>query len=248
MKFTIEPAKGTTESKELEKLKSEVVATRKTTAKELSEVEKNHIRAAEKLSVQEYPIIYPVMATIGYMVRDMEGGNHQAIEFIRAGLPSSTLQTGKNFLYDLVLDFDKLDEDSKQRVDCLDWLARKNKIATNRFLDAIEKGIEEFSRRQTNIMVAAKRPDLAEKIFKDAISEGTKSTQNKSLASRIAGLVQPAKPQVVIDQSSKTVNVDARAQVVSFSDFQKRQDKMIRGRVEGEEEKDYVDAEEVVNE
>lgn len=236
MKLQIIPAKSTKDSQELEKLTEETLAISKKNDSALTDEEKENIKKADKLTVQEYPLIFPLRATIGHMVRNMDGKNHQAIEFIRASLPANAQVHSKNFMFDLVSEFDSLDEASQNRVDCLDHLSRRNKIGVQRFLAALAEGIEVNSKTMTKMLIAAKRPDLVGRIFDDAMTEKTKSTQNKNLASKIAGVVE-SKPSVVVDQSTNVtrVDIDARQQVVSFADFQKNQDKQIRGkRIEDE--------------
>lgn len=246
-KIQVVPVKKS-EAEEIQALTVQTQTAMRLSSKELKEEEKNIIRAAEKLPVSEYPIIYPLQGTIGFMTRNMEGGNTQAIEFVRASIPQVTLRTGNNFLVDLVREFDKLDEASQNRIDCLDHLARKNGIGIARFIDAMADGVEFISKRMTTMVIAAKRPDLAAKILKSAENESLKSVAHKKLAANISGLEQKESPLVKVETGNKITNNTQINQnvVLSFSDFQKEQDKLIRG-ANSAEEKEFVDGE-LVNE
>jgi hypothetical protein len=234
--------KQLTDKEELEKLTKETLAITKVNAKELSEEEKHSIREAEKLNVRDYPIIFPIRATIGFMTRNMDGKNHQAIEFVRSTFPAQV--PSKSYLMMLVDEFDSLDEHSQNRVDCLDILTRKHRITPMRFLDALTEGITVFHNYQTKAIIASKKPDLAEKILKSAENESLKSAEHKKLAAKIAGLIDE-KPLVQVDTGSKTtVNSTTNNNLVlSFTEFVKSNDKLIRGQVE--EKKDYIEGESV---
>jgi hypothetical protein len=238
--------KQLTDKEELEKVTQETLAITKKNNKELTEDEKLSIINAEKLNKEDFPIILPMRATIGFMVRNMDGKNQQAIEFIRAGLPTNA-NGNTNFLAALVHEFDRLDIDSQNRVDCLDWLSRKNRINPSRFLEALVEGITFSHNQMTRAIIASKKPDLAEKIFDSAEKESLKSAEHKKLAAKVAGLIDE-KPLVNVDTGSKTtVNNNTQNNVVlSFSDFVKGNDKLIRG-ANGRLQKDYVEGE-IVNE
>lgn len=236
--------KQLTDKEELAKVTQETIALSKKNDKELTEEEKLAVRNAEKLNVQNFPLIFPMRATIGFMIRNMDGRNQQAIEFIRAILPQTAGHV--SMLVHLVNDYDKLDEDSKNRVDCLDWLARRNKVTVQRFLDALAEGITWSYTNMTKVIIASKKPDLAEKIFKSAENESLKSSQHKKLAAQVAGLISD-KPLVQVDTGDKSIHHgDVNNTVVlSFSDYTKQNDKLIRGP-NVVDRKDYVDGE-VVN-
>jgi hypothetical protein len=237
--------KQLTDKEELEKVTQETLAITKNN-KELSDEEKLTIINASKLNKEDFPIILPMRATIGFMVRNMDGKNQQAIEFIRAGLPTNA-NVNTNFLAALVSEFDNLDINSQNRVDCLDWLARKNRINPSRFLEALVDGITFSHNQMTRAIIASKKPDLAEKIFDSADKESLKSAEHKKLAAKVAGLIDD-KPLVNVETGSKTTNNynNQTNVVLSFSDFVKSNDKLIRGQ-NGEKEKDYVEGE-IVNE
>jgi hypothetical protein len=238
--------KQLTDKEELEKVTQETLAITKKNNKELSDEEKLTIINASKLNKEDFPIILPMRATIGFMVRNMDGKNQQAIEFIRAGLPTNA-NVNTNFLAALVSEFDNLDINSQNRVDCLDWLARKNRINPSRFLEALVDGITFSHNQMTRAIIASKKPDLAEKIFDSADKESLKSAEHKKLAAKVAGLIDD-KPLVNVETGSKTTNNynNQTNVVLSFSDFVKSNDKLIRGQ-NGEKEKDYVEGE-IVNE
>lgn len=231
------------DAQELEKITQETLAITKKNDSDLTDDEKLIIKSAIKLNIQDYPIIFPLRATIGFMVRNMDGKNQQAIEFIRASLPANAPQLAKSYIMRLVEDFDALDEDSRNRVDCLDWLCRKNKITPTRFLEAVTTGIVVFNNHMTTAIIASKKPDIASKIIASAENESLKSHHHKKLAAQMAGLIDD-KPIVQIDTGDKTTNnnVTNNNVVLTFSDFVRQNDKNIRGQI-GEMEKDYVEGE-----
>lgn len=239
--------KQLTDKEELEKLTQETLAITKKNDKELTEEERLAVKEAKDLNIQEYPLIRPMRATIGFMVRNMDGKNHQAIEFIRASLPINAATLGRNFMFELVCEFDKLDENSQNRVDCLDWLSRKHKVGVVRFLQSMNDGITFFHNEMTKSIIASKKPELAEKIFKSAENESLKSAAHKTLAAKVAGLTDD-KPLVQVDTGTKTTinNNSNQTVVLDFSSFVKENDKLIRGQ-NVEKQVDYVDGE-VVNE
>lgn len=221
--------KQLTDKEELEKITQETLAITRKNSKELADEEKDTIRNAIKLNKEDFPIILPMRATIGFMVRNMDGKNQQAIEFIRAGLPA--ISNGESFLVNLVREFDKLDVDSQNRVDCLDWLSRKNRVNPSRFLEALVEGITFSHNQMTRAIIASKKPDLAEKIIGDALKESKDKIANKSLAARVTGLEQD-KPLVNVETGSKTINNNTTNNnvILSFADFVRDNDKLIRGQ------------------
>lgn len=235
--------KQLTDKEELEKITQETLAITKKNDKELSDEEKLVCKNAGKLNIQDFPLIFPMRATIGFMVRNMDGKNQQAIEFIRATLPANAPQMAKNYIMKLVDDFDKLDIDSQNRVDCLDWLARKNKVTPARLMDTLEEGISVFYSRMTRVIIASKKPDIAEKIIKSAENESLKSHHHKKLAAQVAGLIDD-KPLVSVETGNRiTNNTQVNNNVVlGFADWQKQNDKVIRGEI-GPKEVDYVEGE-----
>lgn len=246
MKIQAVPLKKT-EAEEIQSLTKQTQTALQNSSRELSHEEKLIIQEAKALSVQEFPIIYPMQGTIGRMTRNLDGGNHQAIELIRAGIPTMSMKTGSNNLLDLIIAFDKLDEASQNRIDCLDHLARKNRVAISRFLDAMTEGLDFISRRETAIIVANKRPDLARKILKSAQDESLKSVAHKKLAANMAGLETGRESPVKIEIGDRTTNNTQINQnvVLSFSEFSKMNNKLIRGKEE--EKKDFVEGE-IINE
>lgn len=236
--------KQLTDKEELEKLTQETLAITKKNDRELKDDEKLAVRNAEKLSVQDYPLIFPVRATIGFMTRNMDGRNQQAIEFIRTTLLQTTGKVSR--IVRFVEEFDTLDDNSKDRVDCLDWLARKYKLTVMEVLGALTEGITTFHNEMTKVIIASKKPDVAEKIFKSAENEGLKSHHHKKLAAQVAGLIDD-KSLVTVETGNKTINNNTTNQtvVIGFSDWQKKNDKVIRGEI-GQKEVDYVEGE-VVN-
>lgn len=208
------------------------LATLNNNNKSLSETEESFERKAEKLPILRFPRIHPHKATIGFMIRNMEGGNVQAIEYIRMSLPANAANSGfaagGSAIYQLVKEFDHLDINSQMRVDCLDWLCRRSNITPSRFLKVINDGILAFHDEMTKTIIAEKKPELADKILRDAISEDKKSTGNKRLAAEMSGVISN-KPLVEIDQSQTRIVNDNRTQVLSFSEYTKRNDKEVRG-------------------
>jgi hypothetical protein len=244
-KIVIQPTSSLKSKKpDMEELTQQALAVTRLNDKELTELEIDYERKAEILTIEKFPRIHPMRATIGFMTRNAKGGNYQMIEYIRMALPANALSTGRNNLADLITDFDNLDLASQQRIDCLDWLCRKNKVTIMRFIDALKDGIVAWFNNETAITIAQNKPDLAAKIFKDALGEDKKSIVNKRLAAEIGGLSK-SEPLVNIDQSQKTqVNIQNNV-VLSFSDFIKKNDKEIRGK----EENKHFDVEaEIVNE
>lgn len=244
LQFKSQPAK-VSDKEQIETLTRQTLALSKYNDRELDEVEIDYERKAEKLDIIKYPRVHPFKATIGFMVRNMQGRNIQAIEYVRASLPFNATNGISNNLVNLITEFDLLDENSKSRVDCLDILCRKNRITIMRFLDALADGIMAFSNKMTMTIVAERKPELAEKIFEQAQLEDKKHTQGKRLAAEVAGLVGK-ESAIVIDQST-TINKTENNQnnvVLNFSDFVKQNDKEVRGK-KLIEEKDYIDAETV---
>jgi hypothetical protein len=233
--------KQLTDKEELEKITQETLAIAKKNDKELNEDEKLAMRNAEVLNSQDFPLIFPMRATIGFMVRNMDGKNQQAIEFLRATVSQTTGKT--NRIVHLINEFDKLDEDSKNRVDCLDWLARRNNLTIPLMLEYLSEGIILFQNHMTKIIIASKKTDLASKIFKSAENESLKSHHHKKLAAQVAGLIDD-KPLVSVETGNKTTvnNTTNNILVPNFADWQKQNDKVIRGEI-GPKEPDYVEGE-----
>lgn len=228
---------------EVAKITTEAFNSIRNNDKPLTEIEINYEREATTLNIHRFPRIHPRKATIGCLVRGLEGGNHQAIEYVRNSLPAYDKHKGIKALSQdddlkaLIKEFDLYDEASQMRVDCLDWLCRRFEINIAKFLDKMQAGLLDFNDRIASIRISEQKPDLALKIINYAGKE--KHVADRKLAAEITGLVKP-QAQVNID-NSKSENTSNNIIVPSFNDFVREKAKEL-----GEGKKDYIDGE-VVN-
>lgn len=212
----------TRKSSVIEEVVNNAIATTAKNDRALTEAEIDFERQAEKLDILSFPRIHPRRGTIGFMVRGMDGGNHQAIEFLRCSLPpnASSLGSNKN-IFNLILQFDNLDEASKGRVDALDHLCRKHHTTPIRFLEAVTNGIKQYHDLMATAVIAAEKPELAARVMNFA--KDKKQMADRRLAAEMSGLVGQ-NPTIQVN-TGKQVKVEQNV-VLSFSDFAKEQDKL----------------------
>lgn len=213
------------QTKALEELTAQTLAITSKNDKPLTELEIDYERKAEKLNIVDFPRIHPRRATIAFMVRGMDGGNYQAIEFLRSSLHPHASSVGVNSkIFRIIAEFDHLDESSQLRVDCLDHLCRKNRVTVLAFIETMTSGIIQYHNLMTSAVVAAEKPELAAKIF--AFAKDKKQSSDRRLAAEVAGLTS-REPLVNVETGNKKTIVNNNV-VLSFADFSRENDKLIR--------------------
>jgi hypothetical protein len=180
----------------------------------LEELELIAEQKAEKLSIKFFKRIPPNPGTLGYLFRDLIGGNHSVFEFVKAVLPASNF-TGsapakkvgteqEKLAKRVILTWNALDDHSKNRVDVFDWLCDKVGLARNEFYGISQKGMfNNYEAISQRVLMEAK-PELIHNVRQFARVEG--NFRDRELLAKATGVTKEAPLIGTLDASTKINN------------------------------------------
>lgn len=212
----------------------------------LSDLELEAESKAEKLSKAAFPQIPPFPGTVGFLIRNVRGGNEAVIRYLDYAFHAKSSGGGKG-LKEIFILWDNLDEFSRRRVDVFDHLCKQRDISPRRFLGWITEGMFECGQQETMIDLIEARPKLISNI--DKFSGDRKNFKDRELLAKVSRLTEES-PIVSINQTTNiqknTLIVEAAE--VGFSDIIRnserflKKEKASRQITEGSKE-DFIDIE-----
>lgn len=208
---------------------------------------------AVKFSLRGYPRVAPIPGTLGFLLRNLRGGNASVMEFLEYSISGDNSNRTK-WIKNFIILWRGMDEFSKRRVDIFDILCRKYDIPRKRFWGVLQEGLFDFNDQLTQIALSGYKPEFIELLKKFA--QDKKNHQDRKLLAQATKLIDKDGPLVAIsDNSTNTTvnNTQINNGVPSFSESIRRSEKGIRQTTTEkistteikqleEGEQDYVDA------
>ena len=242
MKFQIQ-GKKIENKQEVNKEPTKVIPLRN--GRELENYELEAENKAIELSIKGFKRIKPVPGTLGYLFRDLMGGNHAVYEFVKNVLPSSHYVGGKfrnekrvgtqveQLAKRVILIWNSLDEFSQNRVDVFDHLCDKVNLPKREFYGIAQKGMFDHFEAVTQRVLLETKPEVANNMRQFAREE--RNFRDRELAAKATGLTKDAPIIGNIDASTKVNNnlVFESNFASSMKDIEK-QIKDSEGFIEGE--------------
>jgi hypothetical protein len=216
--------------------------------RELSDIEIDYENKSITYDKEKHRRIKPSFGTLGYMFRNLKGGNNTVIGALRASLSE---RGAAATIKDIIIKYDSLDEYSQLRTDVWDLickdLRRPSTLVWNFFL----KGIKLYVEALKTASIELNKPDLVDTINKFSRKEANQ--KDRELAAKVSGLIDD-KPLVSIEQNdnrkvtNNTVNLFGK----EFSDtirevnnqlINDNETKFLEPKSLTEGTQDYIDAE-----
>lgn len=210
----------------------------------LSQEEIDAEERAEKFSLRGFGRISPVPGTLGYLYRNLRGGNDAVIEHLRN---ASTTNKAK-FINNFLIIWNNLDKFSRRRVDIFDILCNKYNIPRAKFWGIIQEGMFESNNALSQIALSGHKPEFVELLKRQMAKE--KNAGDRKLFAEIVGLVDQ-KPLINVEDNSQHLTVNNnQSPIPSFTRSMSRAEQGIKKGLPsaqvkqlGEGKQDYIDAE-----
>lgn len=210
----------------------------------LTEEEIDAEERAEKFSLKGFGRISPVPGTLGYLYRNLRGGNDAVIEHLRN---ASTTNKAK-FISSFLIIWNNLDKFSRRRVDIFDILCNKYNIPRSKFWGIVQEGMFESNNALSQIALSGHKPEFVELLKKQMAKE--KNAADRKLYAEIVGMITE-KPLISVEDNSQHLTVNnSQSPIPSFTRSMSRAEQGIKKGLPavqvkqlGEGTQDYVDAE-----
>lgn len=199
--------------------------------RELSELELEAYELAVKFNKGNYKQIKPVAGTLGYIFRNLAGGNESVAEFIRN---ASNLNATK-FIRNFLILWNSLDDFSKRRVDIFDWFCLRYNVHKSKFFGVVSEGMYNYEAAMRQISLAGYTDEFIDLVKRMAGKE--RNTQDRLLLAKMLKLDEEKPLVSITDNSINTKNelhIHEKASVPSFISSIRRGDEGIRREVSTE--------------
>lgn len=167
---------------------------------------------AVELSIKYYKRIPPVGGTLGFLFRDIEGGNRAVYEYVKSVLPISKYtgnggKTGnvrENKAKKILILWKAMDEHSQNRVDVFDWLCDRFDLERQEFWAFAAKGMFNHYDAISQRVLMETKPEVIHNVRQFARRE--ENFKDRELAAKATGLTKDAPLIGNIDASTKVNN------------------------------------------
>lgn len=210
-------------SKAIFKKEPEIPYKGRVLSKEEELAEENSI----KLPKGKFARIIPVLGTLGFMFRNIPGGNEAIIRYMEIYISkqSGRKRNGtRELLHEFVIIWKNFDEFSKKRVDVFDWLCKTKGIDPCTIWGAISEGMFDAHEADIGVEIITAKTEVFNQARKFGQSE--RNFRDRELV---------AKTTKLIEEKGMEVNVDARTQVnnlqmgsSNFNSIIRQNEKIIR--------------------
>lgn len=198
---------------------------------------------AIELSIKHFKRIPPLPGTLGYLFRDLIGGNQAVYNFVKSVLHPNIISTKPNRngnakdmkAFRIIKIWNAMDEFSQNRVDVFDWLCDRFELAKDDFYAYAAKGMFNHFDAISQRIIMETKPEVIHNVRQFARSE--KNFRDRELAAKATGLTKEAPLIGNIDASTK-VNANLNFSP-SFNSMLKEADAVIN------EDENFIEAEEV---
>lgn len=209
---------------EQEILEKKATFSLKNADRDLDERELEAEEKATKFSRAIFKRIPPIPGTLGFMLRNIKGGNASVIEFLRwAQVGEKTNRTA--FIKTFLILWDNMDEFSQRRVDIFDQLCRKYDIPLKRFWGVLQEGMFDHNEQITQTALSGYKPEFIQRLM--ALADKEKNHQDRRLMAEALNLSNK-EPLVKIEDKSQHLTVNQTNNLPSFANSIKRSEKTIR--------------------
>jgi hypothetical protein len=180
----------------------------------LSQVEEENENEATKLSLKKYPRISPIPVTLGYLFRNIKGGNDTVVNALKTALAEGG--TGYVKLRKLIQVYEALDKRSKSRVDVFDHLITFHglEMTKQKLWSYFQEGLFVDTDMMVTMALTANKQEMVEKIIIEGLNG---SFKDRELYSKITNLVDE-KAAVEINDNRKVINNNVNVFGQSFTD------------------------------
>ena len=197
---------------------------------------------AIELSIKNFKRIPPLPGTLGYLFRDLIGGNQAVYNFVKDVLPTSSYmgagsKTGtiREVKAKKILSiWNLMDEFSQNRVDVFDWLCDRIQLEKHEFYGFAAKGMFNHFEAISQRIIMETKPEVIHNVRQFARSE--RNFRDRELAAKATGLTKDAPIIGNIDASTKVNNLSFSP---NFNSMLKDADNVIN------ETEGFIEAEEV---
>jgi hypothetical protein len=204
-------------------------------ALEASEIEAEE--KAIKLPKKYFKRIPPIAGTLGYLLRDIEGGNQAVFNYINETIPATSktkANTNAYKIYRVILMWNALDENSQNRVDVYDWLCDKVGVSKQKFYAQAAEGMfNHYEAISTRILMESK-VELVNNVRQFGRSE--KNFKDRELLAKATKVVTDQPLIGSIDNSTKVTNLSFESN--GFKDILRSTEKLLRS-----DEDNFIEAE-----
>lgn len=166
---------------------------------------------AVELSIKYFKRIPPVGGTLGYLFRDIEGGNRAVYEYVKNSLPSgnsthpSKAGNAKEIkARKIIRIWNSMDEHSQNRVDVWDWLCTRFELERREFWAIASKGFYDHYEAITTRVLMETKPEVINSVRQFARKE--ENFKDRELAAKATGLTKDAPLIGNLDASTKVQN------------------------------------------
>lgn len=201
------------------------------------DLESNELEAEEKairLPKGKFARIAPIPGTLGYYLRDIQGGNAAVIEFLKISLKDNPGTKGIKVKKMIKL-WELFDEFSKNRIDVFDWFCRKFDFPIHKFYGVVAEGMCLHHDILTARALMESKTELVNNVRKFARKET--NFRDRELLAKATRLTQEAPLIGSVNATTNVTNNNLTLEQSGFKSLINRTDRMI------DEEGIVIDAE-----
>lgn len=185
---------------------------------EEEEAEKQAIR----FSVTNFPRVPPIPGTLGFLFRNISGGNASVIKFMQEASGTNESKFIKNFL----ILWNIMDEYSRNRVDIFDILCEKFNVKKKKFWGVVQEGMYDHNDALSQISLSGHKGEFIELLKK--MARLPKNHKDRELLALALGLKKEKAFLELNDNSNHQTNVQVNNTQVnnlpSFAQSMRRYD------------------------
>lgn len=207
-----------------------------------SEEEEAEVKAI-RFSVTNFPRVPPIPGTLGFLSRNIRGGNEAIINFLKnVGVGDNT-----KFIKNFIILWNVMDEYSRKRVDIFDILCEKYNVRKGKFWGRVQEGMfdnHEALAKQTLLGYKAEFVELLKKM-----ARMPKNHKDRELLAHALGLKKDS-PLLQFTDNSVTQNTKVEVNqtninLPSFAKSMRQQPSLEEEEPKqlSEGKQDYIDAE-----
>lgn len=189
----------------------------------LSEAELEAETKAIRFSKKEYPSIVPISGTLGFLLRNLQGGNASVVEFLKESSEVNSTKFIKNFL----TLWNVMDEYSKKRIDLWDILCAKFSIKRKKFWGVIQEGMFDHNDALSQIALSGKKAAFIDLLWR--MSKLPKNNKDRQLLAEALGITKDTPLISMTDNSihetTNNTKIEISASLPSFASSMRRIDK-----------------------
>lgn len=200
--------------------------------------ERGYAKLAKQLDIETFPLIQPLRGTVSFILKTMGRDNAEIRSYF-----NYTIYQHYSTIRKIIKGYDGLDEYSKKRHDCFDYLCIQHGMRPQKLIGFIAEGASQIGIDEIKAIVNSGKMVFFKKVI-EMMEEDT-GFKDRELFARVTGLVSNA-PIVAINNNTNnsTTNNNLKFQLPKFTEVTRNNEQVVsEAKQLTAGTTDYIDAE-----